>query len=58
MDVLATLALIQTAVNALKAGSTVPTANFATQDIQTGITNLATSVGVTPVQLTAPAPTS
>lgn len=48
MDVLATLALCQTAVNTLKATPATPTTNFATDDVKDGISTLASSLEVTP----------
>jgi hypothetical protein len=54
LDTLATIAAIQTAVNALKASSTTPTTNFATPDVQSALTSLASSLSVTPVELATP----
>lgn len=57
MDVNATLLLIISAINALKAAS-APTSNFATDDVKDNITTAASALGVTPVQLAPAAPTT
>jgi len=51
MDVNATLLACIAAANALKS-TTPPASNFATKDVEDNISTLASTLGVTPVQLT------